>query len=223
MAKGDFTNAEKHLLSLINDENSTEKGAFFKLIGIYIKQKRFDDLESIFEKLNYLGVDLSKDKSVSIIKTILQKEKYKNVTITREMKYMEKQIVDYDTEKAIQHIYNNHRNGNNEDSQFSFDVDIRKLFDDVKNEMISDNRVNDNVLDIYEVDRPECGYANGEILNRVRVVVVPGTTDIVTMYPVNKSSQPRQSDFYDKKGKSKSLDRLSRFNARYGNKLNVNK
>ena len=72
----------------------------------------------------------------------------------------------------------------------------------------------DDLRDVYDIVYPNIGYdLEGNISHRIRVITIPGTSNIITMYP---SEIPIVTDkqkvyFYEHK---KPMTRIERFNAR---------
>lgn len=132
--------------------------------------------------------------------------------------YREKQIVSYSKQEAINHIKARHQGELPGTSNFSKDIDIEKLYQDVKIQLCPENRDLSDILERHYIDYPNVGYnQNGEIVNKIYVVVIPGTTDIITMYPDSGNKFICQGEITREldKNKSKSSDRISKFNARF--------
>ena len=96
--------------------------------------------------------------------------------------YTMNQVLDYDPYVAMDHIIDRHIDFHNSD--FNPDVDVYKLFNSIK-EQIANTPRNKKIgfNDIYIIPVPNVG-ANGE--NYLKVVTLPNTDDIVTMYPTFK-------------------------------------
>lgn len=98
-------------------------------------------------------------------------------------KYTMDQLLNYDYNDAIRHIYKHHCNENKFD--FNKNIDIEKLFFDVRNELKKENKINLIVFnDVYVIPKNNVG-SNGE--NYLKVVTLPNTMDIITMYPAYNS------------------------------------
>ena len=86
--------------------------------------------------------------------------------------------------------------------------------------MTEETKVNENPMDIYEIDYKEVGYdQNGNIVNRIKVVALPGSFNILTMYPSDQGQTIRQKDIKEKleqeQTKPKVHSRIERFNNRF--------
>ena len=85
--------------------------------------------------------------------------------------------------------------------------------------------MNENLLDTYEIDYKDAGYdQNNNLAHRIKVLALPGTLNILTMYPSVLESPPRQEDIRKQieiqKGTGKIHSRVDRFNQKYA-KINI--
>ena len=95
-------------------------------------------------------------------------------------KYTMDQLLEYDYNDALTHIFSHHCSDNKID--FNKNVDIEKLFFEVKTELKEEKKTNLIVFnDVYIIPKNNVG-SNGE--NYLQVVTLPNTTDVITMYPV---------------------------------------
>ena len=87
------------------------------------------------------------------------------------------QLLDYDEYVAVEHIVSRHSR------DFSKNIDIHKLFVDIKKSISDEYYVGKLVLnDIYDI--PYEGIGDSDVL---RVICIPGTKNILSMYPlINK-------------------------------------
>ena len=86
--------------------------------------------------------------------------------------------------------------------------------------MTEETKVNENPMDIYEIDYKEVGYdQNGNMVNRIKVIALPGTLNILTMYPSDQGQTVCQKDINEKlkqeQVKPKVHSRIERFNNRF--------
>ena len=91
--------------------------------------------------------------------------------------YNANQVFDYDEYVAIEHIIEQHKD------DFSCGVDIYKLFNDIRPRLLDEHKVNNlDINDVYFIPYPNIGEGR-DIL---RVVTLPNSKDILTMYPGRK-------------------------------------
>ena len=215
LAAGNFDQAERYFkLSLTSNEHIPASIAG-KLLAIYIKQGRLYEAQNFLENIKKTNSDVLESDDLKLVPLIIGKlsSTLPDEIIQKRNKlgYKEAQIVSYSKEEAISCILA-------KQERFSPDVDIEELFETIKEQMTEENQVNDSVLDVYEIDYPNIGYGKeGEPVNKIRIVSVPKTKDIITMYPSTKETTPRQGDFVKKDEKviTKENDRIKRFNERF--------
>ena len=94
--------------------------------------------------------------------------------------YANHQVYDYDEFSAIEHIIEKHG------EDFSNDIDLYRLFTYAKSQLTKENKVSKMVLnDIYDIP-----YLNvGDDCHVFRVVVLPGTNNIINMYPLDYNNE----------------------------------
>lgn len=110
--------------------------------------------------------------------------------------YTALQLIDYDEYASIEHIIERHTL-ENDSSKFNSKIDVYKLFNDIKNELTLDNKINKLVFnDIYSIYYPNIG-GHGE--NYLRVITLPNSKNILTMYPI---CGKYDIDIYDDEEKS---------------------
>ena len=96
-------------------------------------------------------------------------------------------------EDIVRHISEKHIPDENnveqaEDISYFYDsIDINYLYDTVKEALLDSKKANINSsYEQYYFGVPNVGRNDDEIFNFIRVIVRPGTDDIITIYPTNK-------------------------------------
>lgn len=152
-----------------------ENYALFELA--LLEMKEVNDAQ-MFKYLNKLWQDKSIDVNYDLLLYLSKKLNiffdfdYSEIKYT----YTLEQFLDYDEYCAIEHILERHS------EEFSADVDIYKLFIDVSEDLVEENKVKKlSFNDIYLIKKDNIG-ADGE--NNLFVVTLPNTKDIITMYPL---------------------------------------
>ena len=138
--------------------------------------------------------------------------------------YSEYQILDYRKEDAFRHIKEHRCDNLNDNSKFKYNINLNYLFelieDNIKNAKRSKEK---NQMDIYYFGISNVGKSiNGDNANYVRVVVIPNTYNIISIYPVKKVLCEALNIEYDydklfsiKKSKVKKKSQIEKFNKRY--------
>lgn len=104
------------------------------------------------------------------------------------------QILDYDEYSAIEHVLEGH-DLDSDGTIFNPNIDIYKLFNDIQNKLTPKNKVNKLIFnDIYIIHYPNIGINNQEYL---RVVTLPNTKNILTMYPINNKYDVIDDDYME--------------------------
>ena len=171
---------------LLNSENLKEanNSALFLAI-IYIKDQKY---EEAFDSIkDFMSSYNSSDDGVKLkIALTLFKELgvffYNKYPRLNDLTYSDKQLVSYDETRLLSHISENHINKEDKNN-FHEDIDLYALLTEVKSKLTNENStLTFNLNDMYHIDYPGIG-TNGESI--LRVVAIPGTKEIITMFPVH--------------------------------------
>ncbi len=154
------------------------------LAMIYIKDKKYEEAFDVIKNsmASYYSVDSGTKLKVSLS---LLKELgvffYSNYPKYEELTYSDRQIIMYDETNALSHIVSNHTN-NTSKNNFNDDINVFDLFHSIKSEITEENMTPSLTFsDMYHVDYPNIGSDGESIL---RIITLPGTKDIITMFPV---------------------------------------
>ena len=191
------------------------------LAAIYFKTEKYDETLKCIDLLKEHYPEVALKSGISPVEILISK-KLNLPTQDREsyQTYGERQAIEYSSKEALSHIKQRHGNKSGIVSNFSRNINITELFDEIKLQMTEDTKVNENPMDIYEIDYKEVGYdQNGNLVDRIKVIALPGTFDILTMYPSDKGETIRQKDIKEKleqeQLKPKVHSRIERFNNRF--------
>lgn len=219
--KGDFTIALEYLRKSQGGDLKPAYDTLIILAAIYFKTEKYDETLKCIDLLKEHYPDVALKSGISPVEILISK-KLNLPTQDREnyQTYGERQAIEYSSKEALSHIKQRHGNKSGIVSNFSKDINIVALFDEIKLQMTEDTKVNENPMDIYEIDYKEVGYdQNGNLVDRIKVIALPGTFDILTMYPSDKGETIRQKDIKEKleqeQLKPKVHSRIERFNNRF--------
>lgn len=179
LAEQDEDEYANRLLAMMEYKNGNHLEAL-KIINEELKKNRLVD-----EKLI---VALSKEFNIFF------DYDYKRVQLT----YRNKQILDYDEERAIEHIIERHYN-NEDKANFNKSLDPYQLFMEAKSMLAKENKVKGlSYNDIYVIPYSNIGEYGEEYL---QVVTLPNSRNIITMYPLITGISAEDEDAIETKKK----------------------
>jgi len=191
---GNIEKAREYFESLLNTQN---KDYAYKLLILleFLEKNYILALKYINEALKQ-NIEINYDLIIFLGKEL---NVYFDVDYeTMKYNYSMNQLLNYDENCAIEHIVKRHvKNG------FNKKVDVYKLFNDVKDYLSDENKLNKlNFNDLYLLRMDNIGAHNE---NYLLVVTLPHSKDIITMYPVmDKKSIIKYLD-KDEKEREKTL------------------
>ena len=169
-----------------------------------------------------------KQSSLRIIELIMKKQLGIEMPIVMvdKCEYIKSQVLDYSSQSAIKHILE-HKTDNEDNeyvtSYFKENINIEYLFKTIRENIKKCEKLNAcETLDVYILSVSNVGYDKNNVCNYVKVVVIPNTDHIVTMYPIDNISNDcinnidiDYDQIYKKKLKVKSISQIDKFNKRY--------
>jgi len=138
--------------------------------------------------------------------------------------YIRGQIVDYNFDEALEHTKKHLiKTEDPKRSYFNEGIDIKYLFDFFKKNIDNTKKVNtEEIMEIHYFGIGNIGTLNNTTCNFIKVVVVPNTKNIISMYPTNNVDYNYVTNLdidYDKlfkrENKVKTKSRIDRFNRKY--------
>lgn len=175
---GNFDKARKYFKQLINTEDS--KYAYRLLLLLEVKTKNYAEALKIVNEM------ISKDMNINIhIALLLSKElnifiKDYNYRING-FSYNTEQIIEYDISKAIEHIVINHCKSKDK-SCFNRTVNIKSLIHLFSENLSEKDKV--NIMHFNDTYYVPCENLGNDNQKYIKVVTLPNTHDIISMYPV---------------------------------------
>ena len=163
-------------------------------------------------------IQIEIERYMAIIKTNLGE------SVEKSYSYFIKQIINYSNIRSLDHIMA-HYYSENGSGKFSPSFNINDEYFKIRNIIKDMNpvfRSLDESVDKYIIDYPGAGVLGDISLDKIQVVTIMETKDIITFYPVSKYSlgYEYEEDFVSKKEPQKRLTQIEKFNQRYGNKNN---
>lgn len=224
MLLGDYEEAAKAY------ENVKEDAMYFKKVLIYYKLHNEEQLKRLYEKYFKEIRETDREHIVTYnalrlyLMKIFEPEKIEN---EKPDLYILNQIIDYDREKAIEHVYERHVNEFEGKSKFASNLDIRELFDKFE-VLIQENRDSSMITkssEGYLFFYPCAGRFDESKINNLNYIYVGtllDTNKIVTMCPVKQRGNMKvintiTPQYTEEKPKVKKLSRIEKFNEKYKN------
>ena len=224
LLKGNFEKAEEYF-NVLDEEKDDINGYLDSLYSkalVKYRLKKYNealDIINILEENDEIFMGVGKLKlEISRLKLIIGIIKG-NIPDYDTRLYSNQQIISYDRKKALEHIILHHIK-NIKTSKFKNEEQIREIFDNVGELLTDDNIVYNSSFDEYIIKYNSVGsnISDGNI-NQLQVVTLPGTKNIITMYPYDGSDslltleEPKKKDT----PKVKRLSQIEKFNKRYNN------
>ena len=139
--------------------------------------------------------ETKEDISYVLATRVLQSKRGEKID-TEPIAYVEKQITNYNKESAFIHIRSRHKDAYDGKTRFNSDINIGELYDFAISQMTEENMLYEDVMDVYSIHYPYVGETDdGQPINHLRIVAVPNTKNIITMYPSEDYFLPRKSDY----------------------------
>lgn len=211
---GHFDKATEYIEEYVKMSGLTNK-IINVLANCYFRQGRYTELSQLLTeaKERHLSYDLELD-------IFLAKALNNPLPSFKTRSYSTRQVQQYQKSAAIAHIKKNHHGERDRKTEFSSNINVEDLFKDIQIQLTDENKGYTDLRDIYDVVYPNAGYdEDGNILNRIRVVTIPGTKNIIAMYPVSFSIL-KENKALHLQDTTKKLTRIERFNARLEKKEN---
>lgn len=222
LLKGNFELADEYLSNL--DVDNYDINMFYEEYYILalakLRVNKYDEvlkiLDLFYENINKHEIEQMKFKldRIRLYINSIKKEKIDQSTLA----YTEKQIVSYSKKSALKHIYKHHVVEPRE-SKFNENIDIKELFENIKDMLSKDNVIYDSLFDKYIIKYPNAGYdKDNHNINQMLVITLPNTKNILTMYPYDGSESMFVLEELEEKEKPKvkRLSQIEKFNKKYG-------
>ena len=208
----------KYILELeVNDYALTE--LFYLLYYLNMYEEALSLLHLIYKR------DSINNTSLSIAEIIMKKALGKNIVDKNRENcdYIMSQVLEYRLDEAIDHIKERSVETDKNRSYYVENINLNYLFDIVKNNLNSKNKVNTiELLEIHYIGISNVGYHNNTPCNFIKVVTMPNTTNILTMYPTNDvdidyvyNIEFDYNKLFNREEKTKRLSQIDKFNNKY--------
>lgn len=220
MTLGNLEAAEKNLKASIVPDVPPRPSIIDLLTNIYIRQGRYQEAIEMLDKAEPIIKDERDKYRINFSRFMVQALMGEITPEQRSLgrNYREKQIIDYKKDEAIIHIKNHHTDDSTT-SSFPETIDISALYDEILPQLTDENRAVVDTMDRYYIDYPNAGYtSDGELVNRIGIVVIPGTKKILTMYPDADNDRYTAAEIEQSIGNNKTIgpkSRAAEFNRKF--------
>lgn len=185
--KNKFEQAKKNFNVCIKNDFYNTNLSRLNLIFIGIKQNNVLSVYNNFKKLAKIGFFKEERYYYGIIISAYLSKYYNlNVKLDKSI-YSVKQIIDYDPEEVRNHLLEHTVDKGNNHSIYNKNINIDELIEYAQNNL-NDNTYNgNNFFDEYIIKYDNVGMSNSIIQNYIKVVTIPNTNKIITIYPYTKN------------------------------------
>lgn len=222
MKEHNLEEAKKWLQQAADENMLSSTVAYLNLAFIAIREEEYDTCYDIIEKVSNMDINEQLEQTLEKLKLYIDIKTGKKIP-NQERIYSEEQMINYSEEKAIEHIKES-RSSKDKSIEFSDSENIEGLFHQAK-VAISGITPNINCLsDEYLLSIPKVGVIDSISTDWLKVVCLPNTQDIITMYPAIIGSEDEEKEqIIEEPPKTKARKRpsqIEKFNARYNPKKN---
>lgn len=219
---GFFDEAISDLKYLIEKENNT-----YAILELYYTYYYLNKYKEAIDLLPFLyNSDVVNKYSIALSELVMKKQLGIKMNFNSKARcdYIASQIINYDINKALEHI-NEHKESSINSSNFNAQLNLEYLFELIRNNLINSTKINkDEILEVHYFCIPNIGLVEENVCNYLKVVVIPNTNNIISMYPtINYEGKEPTIITYDysklfnkDKEKVKSISMIDRFNKKYG-------
>ena len=195
-ARGKLSYAETNFKRSITNSREISELTYTKLIGVLLRQEKYSEVLKYISRLKKAIPHKWSDSPVEYVEMLVNKKLHKKMPQRDACSYAERQIIKYRENEAIAHISSHHKGESKTRGNFAKDIDIETLYYDIRSRLNENDLINEDAMDIYEIDYYHAGYdLEDNLVNCIRVVVLPGTKNILTMYPGCRATVPKQGEF----------------------------
>lgn len=196
-ALGDFQTAESAIKSCIAEEEQIRDKSINLLMNIYFKQGKFQEADKFLRAVKFSNPKIKYDEGIDVI---IAQKLGRPLDPSKSSKYHITQLRDYSKAKALKHIRKHHQYEEGKVGIFAANINIEELFENVKIHMTDDAIIYEDILDTYEISYPNIGFdTENNPVDLLRIIALPGTKNIITMYPSGKKAIKPTQNGYEKK------------------------
>ncbi len=212
LIEGKFDEAKQYFNRCKTNDTMSKRNIVYKMCSCLLREKKYLELYNYMnENIDVIKDDFDNNITYENIYYYICKFLNKKVHFDDKYYYVRKQIIKYDKREAINHIINHRK----EKCSFKENIDVSKLYYDIRRKLDYRYRVNDELMDIYYFDM--IGISEDKRRKYLKVVCIPNTKKIITMYPYSDDNFIRPIDIVKDKNNNKNLEKsqVEKFNLKY--------
>ena len=197
-------------LDIFNSLEQKTVSVYFKKVATCIRMKNYEQGYNYLLELKSFYPKIEKNQSYINSFLLLSKltgRKVEKVNNT----YFEKQLISYDIKSLNEH--------KNTTTNCLIDFSFEELLEKVRDRLENKYQINSEIMDVYDLVLDSSFYYEGEFTNIIRVIVEPGTNNILTLYPSLKGGLKKdmiKSELLNnEKVKIKKISQIDKFKNKY--------
>ena len=211
----DYEKALSFYEKVSKNNKRTYRDMLYKKICCLIKIKNYKEAYNTFEELKEFDLNSKYGNKYNMIEIYLKNMLNEKHNIEPK-NYIENLLNDYNYQGVIKHI-NKHKEMDEtkiNHTIFNENIDLEELYKYVILNINDDNFTSNNFNDVYTIEYKNIGYSKTKELHYIRVVTIPNSKKIVTMYPYDNKMLYKNKKI--EKNKIKTKSRIDKFNQKYG-------
>ena len=195
---GDYEFCMIYCEKVFNDEKTNYFRSHLEFyINSLIRLKQYDKARYFINSILTIPDELD-EQFVEKCRVLMDLNEFKPVR--NHSTYTSKQLVGYDEDLALKHIASKHLLRRDPYSP-AFDnfLSVKAAYEYARNTIDPKNAIPSGLMDIHHLRLPNCGVYDGSPCNSLMVVTIPGTNNIITMYPVIEPRESKSMEVIDYK------------------------
>ena len=224
LLNGNYNKAFDYFEKVTTNKIKTYKSTKLQEIFILIKKEKYEEAYIIFNELKKIGFDDELRNFMHTMLVYFNKKLNLNLDITSNS-YIDKLIVNYDKKLVLKHISKHKYSDYNKlkHTLFNYDIDVEEIYDFAYNNINEANYIDNNFTDCYILKYNNIGINSEGICNYLKVVTLPNSKEIVTIYPYDDIciddfmyEEVQEEIMISKQQKVKKISQIDKFNKKYG-------
>ena len=222
-----FESAEK-VIDYMDEMFPTVKDdrAVFNKFRLLCLSEKYEEAKEFYDEYKYDLLNV--DPKIDLFETIYETKNDNELKRSLFNRYVVNQIIDYQDDSFIDHIKKHLADYNKDFEQpnpalFNADFPLEKVLNEIRTLIPNDKSTNFSFYNNFYVFKYDnVGRLNNKPVDYIRVVVINGTDEIITMYPMQHGDYLPYIDLnylntIYQKPKVKTLSRVDKFYKKYPN------